>query len=73
MSRKIIYIINPISGTKSKKDLQQFIEEKTKEKGIPIHIFPSVADGDYSFLHSIIKEEKITDIVIAGGDGTVSR
>ena len=72
MSRKIIYIINPISGTKSKSDLQQFVEVKTKEKGIPYSVFPSVADGNYSFLHSIIKEEKISDIVIAGGDGTIS-
>jgi diacylglycerol kinase (ATP) len=72
MSRKIIYIINPISGTKSKSALQQFVEAKTKERGIPYFVFPSVADGNYSFLHSIIKEEKISDIVIAGGDGTIS-
>jgi len=72
MSRKIIYIINPISGTKSKSNLQQFVEAKTKEKGIPYSVFPSVADGNYSFLHSIIKKEKISDIVIAGGDGTIS-
>lgn len=73
MSRKIIYIINPISGTKKKKDLQHFIEEKTKETGIPFSIYPSVASGDYSFLRPVIKEDKITDIVIAGGDGTVSQ
>ncbi|WP_276502563.1 diacylglycerol/lipid kinase family protein [Terrimonas pollutisoli] len=73
MQQRIIYIINPISGTRTKKDLQQFVEQKTKEKGIPYHIFPSVASGDYSFLQPIIKEEKITDIVIAGGDGTVSQ
>jgi YegS/Rv2252/BmrU family lipid kinase len=72
MNRKIIYIINPISGTKSKSDLQKFVEVETKQKGIPFFVFPSVADGNYSFLHSIIKEEKITDIVIAGGDGTMS-
>jgi YegS/Rv2252/BmrU family lipid kinase len=72
MSRKIIYIINPISGTKAKADLHKVIEEKTKERGFSYFIFPSVANGDYSFLHAIIKEEKITDIVIAGGDGTVS-
>ena len=72
MSRKIIYIINPISGTKSKSNLQQFVEAKTKEKGILYSVFPSVADGNYSFLHSVIKEEKISDIVIAGGDGTIS-
>ena len=73
MQQRIIYIINPISGTRTKKDLQQFIQEKTKEKQIPFHLFPSVASGDYSFLGSIIKEENITDIVIAGGDGTVSQ
>ena len=73
MSRSIIYIINPISGTKTKKDLKQLIEKKTTEKNIPFQLFPSVASGDYSFLHPIIKEKKITDVVIAGGDGTVSQ
>jgi diacylglycerol kinase (ATP) len=72
MNRHIIYIINPISGTRTKKDLQAFIEQKTKEQGIPYEVFPSVESGDYSFLHSIIKEKKTTDIVIAGGDGTIS-
>lgn len=73
MSRRIIYIINPISGTRAKKNLQQFIETKTKEKEIPFDIFPSVASGDYSFLHEFIRKNKVTDVVIAGGDGTVSQ
>ena len=73
MPRNFIYIINPISGTKTKKDLQQLIEKKTKEQNIPFQIFPSVASGDYSFLLPIIKEQKITDVIIAGGDGTVSQ
>ncbi len=72
MSRHIIFIINPISGTKSKTNLRNLIEVKTKQKQIPYTIFPSVASGDYSFLHEIIKDKKITDIVICGGDGTVS-
>ncbi len=71
--RHIIYIINPISGTRTKKDLQQFIEKKTAEKNIPYLIFPSVASGDYSFLFSIIAENKTTDVIIAGGDGTVNQ
>lgn len=73
MTRKIIYIINPISGTRSKTSLQAVIEEKTKQKSIPFKIYPSVASGDYTFLHDIIKNEKFTDVVIAGGDGTVSQ
>ena len=71
--RHIIYIINPISGTRTRKDLELFIEKKTRANNIPFQIFPSVASGDYSFLHPIIKEQKITDVVIAGGDGTVSQ
>ncbi|HEX7847200.1 MAG TPA: diacylglycerol kinase family protein, partial [Chitinophagaceae bacterium] len=71
--RSLLYIINPISGTRTKKDLQAFVEKQTAERNIPFQVFPSVASGDYSFLRPIIKEKKITDIVIAGGDGTVSQ
>jgi diacylglycerol kinase (ATP) len=71
--RSIVYIINPISGTRSKKDLHALIEKKTTASGIAFRIFPSVASGDYSFLHPLIREERITDVVIAGGDGTVSQ
>lgn len=71
--RNIIYIVNPVSGTKTKKGLEQLIAQKTKERGIAFDIFPSVASGDYSFLLPLITQKKITDIVIAGGDGTVSQ
>ncbi len=73
MNRNIIYIINPISGTRKKARLQKLIEEKTRKACIPFQIFPSVADGNYHFLLPIIEEQKITDVVIAGGDGTVSQ
>jgi len=73
MPRRIIYIINPISGTRTKKDLQELVEKRTAEEGIPCRVFPSVASGDYSFLLPLIREENVTDIVIAGGDGTVSQ
>src|SRR5258706_5652292 len=71
--RNIIYIINPVSGTKTKKGLEKLIARGSKERGIAFDIFPSVARGDYSFLLPLIKEKKITDVVIAGGDGTVSQ
>jgi YegS/Rv2252/BmrU family lipid kinase len=73
MPRNLLYIINPVSGTKTKKDLQQLIENKTAGQNISFRVFPSVASGDYSFLHPVIKEQKITDVIIAGGDGTVSQ
>ena len=73
MHRHIIYIINPISGTRTKKDLESFIAEETRKRGIDFDIFPSVASGDYSFLKSIISEKKTTDVVIGGGDGTINQ
>lgn len=73
MERRIVYIINPISGTRAKADLQAYVETETKKRGIPYQIFPSLASGDYSFLDPLIDEQGITDIVIAGGDGTVSQ
>lgn len=73
MARKIIYIINPISGTGGRRNLHQIVERRSNEAGIPFKIFPSVESGDYSFLKNIITEEKVTDVVIAGGDGTVSQ
>ena len=73
MGRQFIYIINPISGTRNKQGLEKKITEGTKAANIPFTIFPSVASGDYSFLQPIIKEKKITDVIIVGGDGTISQ
>lgn len=73
MMRKLLYIVNPVSGTSQKAPLHQIIESKTKEAGFDFTIFPSVASGDYAFLHAIIQEQGFTDIVIAGGDGTINQ
>ena len=72
MIRKIIYLVNPVSGTKTKHSLQELIIKKTKSKKIDFDIIHSNAKGDYHFLKEIIHLEKITDIIICGGDGTVN-
>ena len=72
MSRKIIYLINPISGTRGKRSLKEMIRQKTEEQGIDFSILPTNAEGDYSYLSGVIGGEQVTDIVICGGDGTVS-
>lgn len=73
MKRKIIYFINPISGTKGKEALLKRIEERTKEQGISYEILHTNPTGNYYFLKEKIDEEYITDIVICGGDGTVNQ
>jgi len=73
MSRKIIYLINPISGTKGKDALLKKIEEKTTLQGIPFEILSTNAEGNYLFLKEKILYEEVTDIVVCGGDGTVNQ
>ncbi|WP_428400353.1 diacylglycerol/lipid kinase family protein [Niabella insulamsoli] len=73
MKRKMIYIVNPVSGISSKDAIQNVIAAETLRSGIPFQFFPSVANGDYAFLKDTILESSITDIIIVGGDGTVSQ
>jgi YegS/Rv2252/BmrU family lipid kinase len=72
VNRHILYLINPISGNGNKNVLHQIVEDKTKAAGIRYSIYPSVASGDYAHLFPVIDSKGITDIVIAGGDGTVN-
>ncbi|HEY6901704.1 MAG TPA: diacylglycerol kinase family protein [Puia sp.] len=72
MERKLIYLINPISGTGGKTSLQQLLTQRTEEAGIAYSIHPTSIDGNYDFLRALIEKEKVTDIVVCGGDGTVS-
>ncbi|HVU57986.1 MAG TPA: diacylglycerol kinase family protein [Puia sp.] len=72
MTRKIIYLINPISGTRGKSSLRELIVRRTKERQIEFEILPTNAEGNYDDLKELIAQQRVTDIVICGGDGTVN-
>ncbi|MCW3111508.1 MAG: YegS/Rv2252/BmrU family lipid kinase [Segetibacter sp.] len=73
MNRKILYLVNPVSGTHKKDALIKKIGERTALQNIPFEILPTNAAGNYIFLKEKISKEQVTDIVICGGDGTVSQ
>jgi YegS/Rv2252/BmrU family lipid kinase len=73
MNRKFIYFINPISGTGGKELLLEIIKTKTSEKNIPFEILHTNAAGSYAYLKEKIAVEKITDVIVCGGDGTVNQ
>lgn len=73
MDRKFIYFINPISGTGAKGLLLEIIKNKTAEKNISFEILNTNAAGEYDYLKEKISAEKITDIIVCGGDGTVNQ
>jgi diacylglycerol kinase (ATP) len=72
MERKLLYLINPISGTKQKPLLKKTIEKRNREKRLQFEIGETRSDGDYTFLRQDIINEKFTDVIICGGDGSVS-
>ncbi|HEV8083981.1 MAG TPA: YegS/Rv2252/BmrU family lipid kinase [Chitinophagaceae bacterium] len=72
MSRKILFFINPISGTRSKLQLERKIIKKCYEQNVGFEMLLTAEDGNYSFLKEKIKKDKITDIVICGGDGSMN-
>jgi diacylglycerol kinase (ATP) len=73
MQRRVLYFINPISGTRGKEQVLAQIRAKSQQYGVPYEIMDTVASGRYDFLREKITAEHITDIVIAGGDGTVNQ
>ncbi|GAB4093635.1 diacylglycerol/lipid kinase family protein [Flaviaesturariibacter terrae] len=70
--RHLLLLINPISGAKGKAALPAMVEARCKAEGFRFSQYPSVADGDYSYLDPVFENEAVTDIVIAGGDGTIN-
>lgn len=72
MARKIIYLFNPVSGTKEKSSIKKLVARKTRERGIDFEIISTSEQGDYDSLKKKISKESVTDIVVCGGDGTVN-
>lgn len=70
MSRRLLFLVNPISGAASKAGLPALIHQKMTAAGLDYIIENTVASGDYSFLED--KVQDFTDIIIAGGDGTIN-
>ncbi|CAN5518922.1 diacylglycerol kinase family lipid kinase [soil metagenome] len=73
MKRKIVFLANPISGGSKKDAALKQVEAVFTKHQIPFEILPTVASGDYDFLKAKIHEERITDVVIIGGDGSVNQ
>ena len=73
MIRKFLYFINPISGTRNKTLVLDIIKKITTEQQIPFEVLHTNAEANYAYLREKINSEKITDIIVCGGDGTVNQ
>ncbi|HWB24150.1 MAG TPA: YegS/Rv2252/BmrU family lipid kinase [Chitinophagaceae bacterium] len=73
MRRNIVFLVNPISGGAKKDSVVKEIEKVAKENELDYTFVPTNAEGDYEFLKDKITRDKVTDIVIVGGDGTANQ
>ncbi len=71
--RNFIVFINPVSGTKNKAAAIALVEKMLTDNHLPYQILPTDASGKYEFLTKKTATEKITDVIICGGDGTVNQ
>jgi YegS/Rv2252/BmrU family lipid kinase len=72
-SRKFIFLVNPKSGTAKKHLVLDEIKNIFTQKNIPFEIISTNAEGEYDFVKEKISKEKVTDIIIIGGDGSVNQ
>lgn len=72
MQRRFLFLLNPRAGVQKGQPLVQLIQQKCGEAAAAYSIEHTRADADYTWLKEKIKTEQITDVIIAGGDGTIS-
>lgn len=70
--RRIVFFINPISGTRTKDGLEEFLTRTCHERGIEYMIVYSVRNMTHDMLQMHLYDFKATDLVACGGDGTVN-
>ena len=73
MTRKFIVFINPISGTGTKEKLTPLLASAMQTAGYMFEVLPTDAEGNYHWLPQKIKDENITEVIICGGDGSISQ
>ena len=73
MDRKLLFLVNPISGTRTKEKLIAFITEKVTSAGFLFTIDYTNATGNYTLLKEKVIADRFTDIIIVGGDGSVNQ
>lgn len=70
--REALLIINPISGTRSKRGLGDSVSECLGKVGIDVSILETSGSGDAAMFAEKAARDGVEIVVSAGGDGTVN-
>lgn len=72
MTRRIIFLLNPIAGRGNKSPVSDIIEQQMADTAVSFEIQATLPGGDYQHIRHRIVSDGVTDVVIAGGDGTIN-
>jgi diacylglycerol kinase (ATP) len=72
-NRKFAFLINPVSGTGPKAKVLQMVESLTRSKQIAFESLHTNPEGHYPELEKKIQDKNLTDIIVLGGDGSISQ
>lgn len=74
MQRKLLFVINPNAGGKSrnKADIPQALKEFCKENNYDFHIYLTTGNNDKEEINKLCSELTPDAVIAGGGDGTVN-
>lgn len=72
MIRNLLFLVNPIAGTRTKHSLSEYLAKTCTDAGIEHSFVESTREMDAEWLRHLIHDRRATDLVACGGDGTVN-
>jgi len=72
MQRKLLFVINPISGTRGKQGLEAWLHQRAKKHSLDAIVLHTQANTSPAALQHDALQAGATDVVAVGGDGTVN-
>jgi diacylglycerol kinase (ATP) len=70
--RKVLLVVNPISGDLDKNEIFDAVIKRTNEEGIDLRIYTTTGDNDKQIIREMVENLKPEKVIAAGGDGTIS-
>jgi len=69
--KKVLFIVNPISGNQDKDALIDFVEKQLKNRQLDLISYSTKGENDKEAIRQILGSQEIDRILVAGGDGTI--
>lgn len=72
MNKKLLLVINPVSGTiQDKTETVAMIKEKLENQHLQLTVWETTGKDDQAKIRKLIQQDKFDAVLIGGGDGTI--